>query len=84
MKNKSHISNWAIALCALAVFSVTGTAYGVRLPGPIPPVTMPPVTITPGGTVTPRSEEPGKRLQPVPPIAPPVASGTYKGTVIAD
>jgi hypothetical protein len=79
MKNKSHISNWAIALCAIAVFSVAGTAYGVRLPDPTPAVTL-----NPGGTVKPGSELPVKNLQPLPPIAPPVASGTYTGTVIAD
>jgi hypothetical protein len=78
MKNKSHISNWAIALCAVAVFSVAGTAYGVRLPDPTPAVTM-----TPGGTATPGSE--GRvKPEPVPPIVPPVVSGTYTGTVIAD
>jgi hypothetical protein len=73
MKNKSHISSWAIALCAVAVFSVTGTAYGIRLPDP-----------SPGPIVKPISESPGKPLQPLPPIAPPVESGTFTGTFIAD
>jgi hypothetical protein len=73
MKNKSNFSNWAIALCAVAVFSIAGTAYGVI------------VQPLPGPTIMPISEVPVKpRPQPLPPIAPPVGSGTYTGTVIVD
>jgi hypothetical protein len=75
MKNKSHISNWAIALCAVVVFSFSAsvTAHAARLPDPQP---LP--------TVTPVPQVPGKPLQPVPPVAPPVGSGIYTGTVIGD
>jgi hypothetical protein len=75
MKNKSHISSWAIALCAVAMFSFSAsvTARAARLPDPQP---LP--------SVTPASELPGKPLQPVPPVAPPVGSGIYTGTVVGD
>jgi hypothetical protein len=91
MKNKSSISNWAIALCAVAVFSLTstGTAYGrLRAPTPLPGPDIQPTwevtPVQPTWEVTPiqPSEEVTPRPQPLPPIGPPVDLGTYKGTVI--
>jgi hypothetical protein len=80
MKNKSHISNWAIALCAIAVFSLTGTgtAYArLRAPAPVPsPYIQPSPEVTP--------VQPSPEITPLPPIAPPVDSGTYTGTIMAD
>lgn len=79
MKNKSHISKWAIALCAVAVFSLSGTAYGVRLPDPTPAV-----TIQPTGTIVPTGEAPPRLdILPPPPIQP-VESGSFIGSVIVD
>ena len=78
MKIKSHTSKWAMALCALAVFSFTAQAAivaDIQPPGP---------TIMPtgdndndiiGGTIRPR-------IEPLPPIQPPVDSGTFNGTVM--
>lgn len=82
MKNKSHFSNWAIALCALAVFSLagTGSAYaGLKAPAPVPSP-----YIQPSPEVTPVQPSPEITPQPLPPIAPPVDSGTYTGTIMAD
>jgi hypothetical protein len=80
MKNKSHISSWAIALCAVAVFSFSAsvTARGARLPD-----TNPGPSIYPGTIVKP-ALVPVKPIQPLPAITPPVGSGIYTGTVIGD
>ena len=74
MKIKTHTSKWAMALCAVAVFSFTVVreAQAIRsMPDPTPAVTMPPAT-----------EQPTQpRIEPLPPIYP---SGTFTGTVIVD
>jgi hypothetical protein len=91
MKNKSHISKWAIALCAVAVFSVTGTgtAYGrLKAPAPLPsPYIQPSPEVTPvQPSLEPTPVQPSQEITPkaLPPIAPPVDSGTYTGTIMAD
>jgi hypothetical protein len=89
MKNKSHISNWAIALCAIAVFSFGGTAYGARLvplPGPIIEPSLDERIVLPkydGPILLPRFDV-TIRPQPVPPISRTADTGDFKGIVIVD
>ena len=80
MKIKTHTSKWAMALCAVAVFSFTVVreAQAIRsMPDPSP------------ATIMPAPEKP--YFEPLPPISPSdetntttVSSGTFTGTVIAD
>ena len=77
MKNKSVISNWAIALSAIAVFSLGGTAYGARLvPLPLPGPIIEPQPDMP--IVLPRSEVP---VKPAPRTE---ETGDFKGVLIVD
>ncbi|MFL6589722.1 MAG: hypothetical protein ACJ8M4_06070 [Chthoniobacterales bacterium] len=69
MKTKSHSSKWAMALCALAVFSLT--AQAAIQPGPAPGPSVPPPTDVKTG-----------KLQPFPAIQPPVQIGTFNGSVM--
>lgn len=73
MKTKSHLSQFAIALCALATFSFTA-AQASR----IPPTPQPGPTVLPIGVDVIQP----KPVQTYPPIQPPVNSGTYNGTVM--
>ena len=91
MKNKSHISKWAVALCAIAVFSLSGTAYGgLRFPSPLPGPIIQPTAELP--VIQPTRELPV--IQPtaelpikpriLPPLKLPVRVGAYTGVVIVD
>jgi hypothetical protein len=87
MKIKSHKSNWAMALCAAAVFSfiaTQGAQAGLRKVVSPDPFIQPPspiVTDVQRASITPT---------PLPPIAPAVEqgsvvkSGTFTGTVVTD
>jgi hypothetical protein len=71
MKIKSHVSKWAMALCALAVFSFTAHA-GV--------ISVDPSPIVAAGTET--ATSPKISIDPVPPMPPVVEVGTFNGTVM--
>jgi hypothetical protein len=79
MKIKSHTSKWAMALCAVAVFSFTAAHDAqarLKIVEPPAPFIQPPV-ITEGTPVT------RVRIEPLPPIPAP-ADGTFTGTVAVD
>jgi hypothetical protein len=82
MKIKTHTFKWAVALCAVAVFSFTAAvdAQARILPGSDPgPVTAPPPAPSYETDVTPTTSLDGKPTEPLPPAVLPV--GTYNGTV---
>ncbi|HVF71603.1 MAG TPA: hypothetical protein VM940_08340 [Chthoniobacterales bacterium] len=83
MKIKSHKINWAIALCAVAVFSLTAVqnanADYVSISGSDAAVT--------GETDPFGQRNPPQGIEPVRPAADStnfVGSGSYNGTVMAD
>jgi hypothetical protein len=82
MKNKSHISKWAMALCAVAVFSFAAARNAQA--GRISPGGNPGPTIMPAPTEI--KQPPKFQIEPLPPIPAPVETtlpvGTFTGTVV--
>ena len=82
MKNKSRSSKWAMALCALAVFSFTAQAANasVGIVGGDSGTTVEPA---PADTNHPRTIGIGP-LPPAPTSSETVANGTFTGTLMLD
>ena len=73
MKIQSPTSKYAMALCALAVFSFTAQA-AIQPSGAPGPTVLPPIRTPSDGNI--------RQIEPLPPIPAPVNSGTFIGTVM--